>query len=30
LSMGLFASKFDPLVDLSDLKGKVVVVTGGK
>jgi NAD(P)-dependent dehydrogenase (short-subunit alcohol dehydrogenase family) len=25
----LFSKKFDPSTDLSDLKGKVVIVTGG-
>lgn len=29
--MGLFQSKaFNPLTDLSDLSGKVIIVTGGK
>lgn len=28
--MGLFSKSFDPLADLPDLTGKVIIVTGGK
>ena len=28
--MGLFSKSFNPLTDLPDLSGKVIIVTGGK
>lgn len=27
---GFFSRRFDPAMDLPDLKGKVIIVTGGK